>query len=347
MSGRSRVLGKLLGKLDRGPTPHPDIVRLTPEEIHYLTTTYDQTTPLPPGADTVLAADNPKLVKLQQAYASHGLPATAGSTWSREALEGFLDLKWFRGDSLITYHYRDLPRVSRLKFFLFLKEVESKVGLSLLERLGEDGAFGCWTYRYPGYPRVSRDLLDSANEIWFLESQLGLSKREGFSVLDIGAGYGRLAHRLCSQYPNIRDYCCVDGVAESTFLCDYYLEFRGVAPARTVALPALDSALATGSFELAVNVHSFSEMPLNAIAAWLNRLDHLAIPHLMIVPNEPDELLSQEVDGSRLDYSKILSDIGYRLHTKVPAFQDPAIRELVGVHDHFHLFSREGGELQQ
>ncbi len=168
-------------------------------------------------------------------------------------------------------------RVSRLKFFLFLDYVVDQVGreqaVADLERLGEDGAFGCWTYDFTGYPTVSRDLLDSMLEIRFLESQLGLAEQESFSVLDVGAGYGRLAHRMTQMYPNLTDYCCVDAVAESTFLSEYYLRHRGCMPtARVVPLGEIDSALAPGSFDLAVNVHSFSECPLESIAAWVGLL---------------------------------------------------------------------------
>ncbi len=81
------------------------------------------------------------------------------------------------------------------------------------------------------------------NELCFLERELGLRERERFSVLDIGAGYGRLAHRMAAAHAErLADYCCVDAVPESTFVSEYYLRHRGVAPPARVVEPRLDRA---------------------------------------------------------------------------------------------------------
>ena len=108
-----------------------------------------------------------------------------------------------------------------------------------MDRLTEDGAFGCWTFQYPGHPRYSRDLLESVNEIVFLDRTLALSERDRFSVLDIGAGYGRLSHRMSAAYSNLDDYCCVDAIPESRRGCDQHAPDRPDVFA-TLA-PALDA----------------------------------------------------------------------------------------------------------
>jgi SAM-dependent methyltransferase len=221
--------------------------------------------------------------------------------------------------------------------------VAGRDGLGLLDRLEEDGLFGCWTFSYPGHPRVSRDLLESVNELNYLDRELGLAARTRFSVLDVGAGYGRLAHRAVAAFGNLDDYCCVDAIPESTFLSEYYLRFRGAAPpARVVALDQLDTGLAPGAFDLAVNVHSFSECPLAAVEWWAERLAGLRIGDLVIVPNEPTELLSLEPDGSRRDFLPALERAGYELVSREPVFGDPAVRELVRVEDHFHRLRLRG-----
>src|SRR3546814_16107320 len=74
----------------------------------------------------------------------------------------------------------------------------------------EDGLFGCWTQRFPGHPRCSRDLLDSVNELSFLDRHLSIRGRDGLRILDLGAGYGRLAHRAPAAFPGIADNCCVE-----------------------------------------------------------------------------------------------------------------------------------------
>jgi SAM-dependent methyltransferase len=307
-----------------------------PEELAL----HDTTTPLPPGAEERLRSDHPRLLELREAYAAVDLPA---SRWSPERVEGFLDLRFFRGETLITWHYREGERIDRLKYFTMLRDVESRDALGLLPKLGEDGAFGCWTFDYPGRGKVSRDLMESVGELSFLERELGLSQRDGLRVLDIGAGYGRLAHRMTTAFPGIADYCCVDAVPESTFLCEYYVEFRGlVPPVRVVPLHEVEATLQPGQFDLACNIHSFSECTLEAIEWWVAILARLRVPELLIIPNEPTELLSMEPDGQRRDFAPLLERAGYKLVTREPVYADPAVRELVGLEDHFHRFSLRG-----
>lgn len=333
------VRRRLLRRRPRGPQPHPDLVRLTEEDWRYITTLHDDSVPLPPGADEELAPDHARLRELREGYAALDLPVLSASRWNREAVESFLDLRYFRGETLITWHYRELPRITALKFFLFAREIQALDDRGLLASLGEDGAFGCWTHSFEGYGRFSRDLLDSVNEILFLERELRLSERKRFTVLDIGAGYGRLAHRMTTAYPQLADHCCIDAVPESTFVSDYYLGYRGCKPrARVVPLTEAESELRPGSFDLAINVHSFPEIPYAAIEWWIDLLVRLEVPRFFLVPNEPTELLSLEADGSRRDFAPLLEHAGYRLATREPAFADPVVRDLLRVHDHFHLF---------
>lgn len=335
-------LGRLLGRRDNGPAaPEPvrELIELTDEDRRYLTNLHDDSVPLPPGAEEDLRSDHPRLQELRAAYAAVDLPVRVSSRWSPDRVEGFLDLRWFRGETLITWHYRELPRISALKYYVMLRYVQERDETGILERLDEDGAFGCWTFRYPGHQRVSRDLLESVNELAYLDRTLGLSRRERFSVLDIGAGYGRLAHRMTAAFGACDDYCCVDAIPESTFLSEYYLRFRGASPpARVVPLHELDAGLRPGAFDVAVNIHSFSECTLEAIEWWIGLLARLEVPDVVIVPNEPHELLSLEPDGERRDFAPALDRAGYDLVAAEPVYADPAVRELVRLDDHFHHF---------
>ena len=318
--------------------PH-ELITLTEEDRRYLTTLYDDSVPLPADAAESLSPDHPRLAELRQAYESLDLPVRVSSRWRAEHVDAFLDLRYFRGETLITWHYRELPRITALKYFVFKRYVEDRDPTRLLTRLGEDGAFGCWTYSYPEHELVSRDLLESVNEVCFLERRLQLSGRESLRVLDIGAGYGRLAHRMTAAYSNIADYCCVDAIPESTFLSEYYLGFRGSSPpARVVPLHEVEQSLGAASFDLAVNIHSFSECTYEAIAWWVDLLQRLRVENLLIVPNEPTELLSLEPDHSRRDFSPLLEDAGYELSHREPVVEDPAVRQLMRLEDHFHLY---------
>ena len=336
-----RAAGRLLRRIRpaRGRELPPELVTITDEDRRYLERLYDDSVPLPAGAEEELSEDNPRLRELREAYAALDLPVVERSRWSEDAVESFLDLRHFRGESLFYWHYREIPRITALKYFVFMRYVRERDARGLLDRLEEDGSFGCWTYAYPGHGRFSRDLLESVNEIAFLERELRLTGRRSFGVLDIGAGYGRLARRMTETYPRLGDYCCVDAVPEATFLSEYYLRhYDCTPPARAARLDRLDTELEPRSFDLALNVHSWSECPLETVRWWVAQVERLEVPALLIVPNEPTELLSLEPDGARRDFMPLLEDAGYRLVKREPVIDDPAVRELLPLEDHFHLF---------
>lgn len=317
-----------------------ELIELTDEDRRYLTTLADESVPLPPGADEDLRADHPRLLELRAAYAALDSPATVASRWAEEHVDAFLDLRYFRGETLITWHYRELPRITALKYFVYARYIRDRDEHGLLERLDEDGRFGCWTFDYPGHGRYSRDLLESVNELLFLERNTGLAARPGLRVLDIGAGYGRLAHRLCTAFPEVGDYCCVDAIPESTFLSEYYLRHRGlVPPARVVPLHEFGDAVKPGDFDLAVNIHSFPECTYAAVEWWISELERLEVPELLLIPNEP-ELLTLEPDRSRRDFAPLLERAGYELVVREPAIADEAVRGLVRLEDELLLFRR-------
>ncbi|MBV8159870.1 MAG: FkbM family methyltransferase [Acidimicrobiia bacterium] len=309
---------------------------------------------LPAGAAEYLQSTNPRLRELRDSYARLDWPATRHSRWRDEDVAGWLNLKYFRGDNIIVWHYRDEASVgaaptsardgvrhNRLFYFTYLRYVlDQPDGGHLVELLGEDGGFGCWVYEFAGYPACSRDLLDSVNELLFLDKHLSVKSRSGLRVLDIGAGYGRLAHRASQALSGLRDYCCVDAIAESTFLCEYYMRFRNVVPpVRVAALPDVPSLL-RNEFDLAINVHSFSECTLEAVQWWMSEVARLCVPYVFIVPNEREGFLTTEGDGSQRDYLPVLESNGYRLVVDAHAVQDEAVRTVLGIDDRFCLFER-------
>jgi len=309
---------------------------------------------LPPGADQYLHSTNPRLQQLRHDYAGLGWPVCVHSRWRDDMVTGWLNLKYFRGDNIIMWHYRDeagvgtvtdsgasATRADRLHYFTYLRYILDRPnGEHLVDQLGEDGAFGCWVYSFAGHAACSRDLLDSVNELLFLDKHLSVLKADRMRILDIGAGYGRLAHRVSQAVPGLSDYCCVDAVAESTFLCEYYTRFRDVVPpVRVMPLPDVPS-LQPDDFDLAVNVHSFSECRLEAVEWWMSRVDHLRVPYLFIVPNEPVGFLSTEEDSTRKDYLPIIEASGYRQLVDTPVIEDAAVRDLLGIEDRFCLFER-------
>ena len=300
----------------------------------------DDALPLPPGLADRLRADHPRLRELTERYARCDLPMFRHTWWTRDYVQQAVDLSRFRGDNAYVWQKRHMADGLRQRYYLYALDVARRDPLGLFGRLGEDGAFGCWVQRYQRFPALSRDLLDSVNELNFLERHAGLSRLAGAAVLDIGAGYGRLAHRALEALPGLRAYWCIDAVAESTFVSEVYLDYRGCGSRARVVPGDEAAALDAERFDLAVNVHSFSEMSLAAIEGWLAVLDRLRVPRLMVVPNDAEAFLSMEGDGTRRDFAGALAAHGYVLAAAEPAIEDPDARELVGVTDHLFLFER-------
>jgi SAM-dependent methyltransferase len=302
---------------------------------------FSTATPLPPGAAEELVHHNPRLLELRRRYAVVDGALGRHTFWTDEYRRVDLDLTHFRGDNAYMWQQRRLGDL-RPKLLAYLRYLQSFDDRRLLTTLGEDGAFGCWSYEYAGHPPVSRDLLDSVNELYFLQRTWDLFDRRDFTVLDIGAGYGRLAHRMAAAAPGLRRYYCVDAVPESTFLCEYYLRYRGVDMAtEVVALDQLDR-LPVGGIDLAVNVHSFSEMSGAAIDEWLAHLVRLGVPSLLVVPNDAEGLMSVESNGRRQPAEHRILDAGYTRVAHEPIFLEPGVSALLGVHDQFFLYQRTG-----
>ncbi len=316
------------------------VTKLDDEARRYARVSHNDAVELPPGAEETLRGDNPRLVELQKAYDALDIAATSHTQWRSGWLGRNLSLAWFRGDNAYVWQFRQLRSAAEARMYLTLLDVESRDQLGLLKTLEEDGRFGAWTFSYGTRPPVSRDLLDSVNEINYLDARMKLSSIEGLRVLDIGAGYGRLAHRMSAALPNRAAYDCIDGVATSTFLCDYYLDYRKVPD--TVRVVRLDQWETLGdSYDIAVNVHSFSECSLETIRWWLARIAEREIEWLLIVPNTPHELLSTELDGSMLDFSAEVAAAGYEQVDERPVFETDELRKLIDLHDTFHLFRRK------
>jgi len=287
----------------------------------------NQSLELPDGASYLLIPSNTRLTDLTQRYRTIQHPVMTSSMWTDAFVQQEIDLYRFRADGGYVWQHREIN--TDLHYALGTYYFKAIDFLRLLDTLTEDHLFGAYTVEV-GDRLVSRDLLDSLAEIYFLERHLTLSKRTNFNILDIGAGYGRLAHRLAQAFPNLGRVYCTDAIATSSFLCEYYLKFRGVSNiAVTVPFDELQGTLANGRVQLAINVHSFSECPVDAIKGWLDILAELNVPYLMLVPNALDNggtrLLSFEKDQSRVDYLPLLEQYGYQQIAYNPKFLDPIV----------------------
>jgi hypothetical protein len=306
--------------------------------------------------EAVFGADLSRLRELRARYAQVTLPIANHSAWSGKGGSGTrlgigwggVDLRTFRGHSAYVWSYGSFSShgrldamATKLRYFVFAACAKTKDSMELLQTLHEDDAFGCIAFTYPGVGKVSRDLLESVIEINFLHKYVNALARDDLRILDVGAGYGRMAHRMLEANSRIRSYTCVDAVAESTFLCEFYLKYRGLED-RVQVVPMDELEQRLSSYDLALNIHSFSECTYASIEWWLRKLKQLQVRYLMIVPNSPTRFLSTEVDGNRRDFAPLLEELGYELIAQEPLFDDQAVREYMRVSDNMFLFELSG-----
>lgn len=124
---------------------------------------------------------------------------------------------------------------------------------------------------------VTRMWLDSNVEVHFLYRHLPyLDKKQ---VLDIGAGYGRLAVAIEDHVESIT---CVDAVPISTKICRDYTERFG-ADIKVLAIQGFINSVDSLKFDLAINIHSWNECTLEQVENWLAVLVEMKVPHLFTV----------------------------------------------------------------
>ena len=283
-------------------------------------------TSIPEEARNYLLMDHPKLIELKQRYVKCDPQVTTPLQWT-DAYVGARDLAYFRGDNAYLWQVRsgayttngNYNVVGHLVATYYVKSVDRH---NLLDQLTEDDAFGNFIFEVADRI-ISRDLLDSIIEIDFLDRHLSLMSRTHFTMLDIGAGYGRLAHRISTAVAGLRQYICTDAIAYSTFISEFYLRYRNVVEkTRVVALDEVDASLANEDIDIAVNICSFPECRVDAIEWWISRLARWRIKYLVI------SCISDRLQtNDRKELLPILKRHRYRLAVLEPKYRDNLVQK--------------------
>jgi hypothetical protein len=287
-----------------------------------------------------LRADNPRLTSLIQRYLTMDEVLTNSNVWrwtDTQVSESLLQN--FRGDRAYVWQLKgvDLPEV---KYLLSAYYAMTNDRMGLMNSLSDDNAFSNNLFSVAGRP-VSRDLLDSINEINFLERHLSLSAVKHLKVLDIGAGYGRLAHRFSQAHKNLEHYYCTDAIPFSVFLCEFYLRYRKVTNAGVVEMPDVSESLRGKGIQLACNIHSFSECSLSAIDWWVNTVSLLEIKYFFIIPNAFEDQGNRLLTNAREDFMPILEKHGYRLLVKEAKYGDHGVQKYGLYPTYYYLFEKQ------
>lgn len=279
-----------------------------------------------------LSRDDPALLALEDAYARLDLfPQSLWKNWSKN-----IDIQKFRGEHAYIAQMWSMDEQRYLNSFDYLVSIGER---DAMVTLGEDGAFGAVTFERDGVT-FGRDLIDSVLELRFLRETLNINRDDRISLLDIGSGYGRFLHRSAEYFQRSRGYG-VDGVPLSTFLCDFYLRYRGIYPQmQSVSLADLATIV---QVDVATNQQSFSEMPLTAVDSWLKMCADRNIRYFFLEPHSGNlrdaHFVTSEPNGDHLDYYTSFERYGYRMIRRAYKFPPDMTPSLIYNTEYF-LFER-------
>jgi SAM-dependent methyltransferase len=203
-----------------------------------------------------LTLSNPRLSQIEAIAA--GSPLSDVAMWRDWALHVRRHLQNFAGEGY--YLMQEQPQADYDRVAQYIVDHHCPRDMSLATWDCRHGAIAVDT-RALG--PATRAFLDGVVEADYLNRHLpgGLGRQR---IIDIGAGYGRLAGIMTRLYPNLI-YQCIDAVPISTFLCEFYLKELG-SPARVLTLDQPFQA------DIAINVHSWNECSLSQITRWIELL---------------------------------------------------------------------------
>ena len=271
----------------------------------------DKKIPNTTAENLILNMKNEEYKKLYNLYFKVKGDQSFWLDWFDEA-----DFRNFKGENVFVTQLSGLKSI-RKAYENTVTYAIKKDQLGLMEIFDEDRKFGVENVKI-GNESFSRDRVDSVIEINFFSCMMGISSGYKLRLVDIGAGYGRLAHRVLQAFPDAYVFCG-DVVPQAAFLCNFYMKFKGFNSLK-YKCGSYDELALEGPFDIAVNIHSFSEAPLDSIKKWLDIVS-LKAKYIFIVPSG-DELLSLEHDGSRLSYINYLIYLGYQLINKSNKYGD-------------------------
>ncbi|NHZ86086.1 MAG: hypothetical protein GWP19_09415 [Planctomycetia bacterium] len=326
-----KILKKLFNKYGYKIIQHSNLYDWQIEEP--LKLNYNESN-LPADAKDYLDKNNPILKALQKTYSKFDTRVTQPLIWNKHYIKSE-DILFFRGDNIYVRQL-NASKMNILGYALSAYYALERDPLNLFSILKEDNYFGNYCIAISNR-LISRDLLDSILEIYFLEKYLKIiSHSKNLNILDIGAGYGRLAHRTITASQGSLKYFCTDAIAISSFISEYYINFRKVHD-RALVIPLYDiiHTLENNPIDIAINVHSFSECRLSAIEWWISLLKKYEIRYLMIVPNGDKQMGSLLLTVQGENFMEIIIKHGYKLVAKEPKFSDPIVQKY-GLYPTYH-----------
>ena len=286
---------------------------------------YNLPTKIPKDAKEYLHPKNPRLEQLRNDYQKFLAKNFKKGLWTENYLKNE-DLLFFRGDNPYVYQKRgnQLSIFAYLITYYWFKSNNKTDDLSLFN---EEKSFGVYNYVIDK-KNITRDLLDSFNEIAFLKENVFKNYENKVKVLEIGAGYGRLAKWLTKNTELVEHYYCIDGIPESTFISEYFLKkYHKINEVTIVPIDQKEFLIENVKISLAINIHSFSEMTFDFVKFWIEEVNRIKVPYIFIVPNAGHKHKGDLISFDKINFKTLLESNGYELVLKREKYLDPYIQK--------------------
>ena len=184
----------------------------------------------------------------------------------------------FRGENAYVWQERlGDNKKTYIEYYKIIKSIDKD---NLLNKTFESGSYGCKSYDFDNI-KISRDLLDSILEIYFLKSFF--PKLNELSLLEIGGGYGRLCKRYLDCFPDSK-YYITDAIPQSTIFSKIYLNEKKDS---VINLYDIQEKIKSLKIDIAVNIHSFPECNIKDIEWWIKFIYSNKIKYIFYIPNHP------------------------------------------------------------
>ena len=240
-----------------------------------------------------------KLVKLYNEFYEANDFNLQPTVWNqdRDYIKDSFNLN-FRGENAFVWQEKlGDNKETYIEYYRKIKSIDQD---GLLNKTFECGNYGCLYYEHDGI-KISRDLLDSVLEIIFLKSIF--KDLDKLSILDIGAGYGRLCKRFLDCYPKTH-YYITDAIPFSTYFSQIYLDKR---KDNIIPLYDIENKLEEINFNIAINIHSFPECNLLDVEWWVKLINSNSIRYIFYISNDT------EISSSGDSVTGIFENYGYKL----------------------------------
>jgi SAM-dependent methyltransferase len=281
--------------------------------------------------------DNPRLQYLRESYQAYTCEARFHTLWTDAYIRKEISLLDFRQESGFLWQYRDAntPAAYLATYYCLRASNDADI----LAACVEDKAFNPFAIEVADEV-ITRDRLDSVSELSFIRRMLNLRAGSRVNVLDIGSGYGRFAWRLIQCFTEAT-VVCADAIPESTFLCEFYLNYRNAGMrAKVCALPELSATLRGANIDIAVAINSLTECSAVANMWWIDQIRTSNIRYILVVPHS-------SFDGGREIYSTgrdrsittLLEERGYKLRVKEAKYNTEPLQRYGISPTYYHFFS--------